>query len=116
MSLFSLAQAPATNIRGPLKALSNGENITFTSQIAFGTESPQLTYTLLNNTSGAFIVSQGTYSYNPDKEVGTQSIVINPGYSDGSFTVVLEVQTPKGTGKSSQSVTVDRNNPTDGSN
>jgi hypothetical protein len=116
LGIASQAQTPSTNIRGPLLGYANGENITITSQIAYGSSNPQLNYTLQNNTSGAYIVSQGTYSYDAAKDEGTQSIVINPGFSDGNFTVVLEVVTPKGVGKSSKSVTVERNNPTDGSN
>jgi hypothetical protein len=114
--IASHAQAPSTNIRGPLLGYANGENITITSRIAFGSNDPQLNYTLQNNTSGAYIVSQGTYTYDPAKDEGAHSIVINPGISEGSFTVVLEVQTSKGSGKSSKSVTIKSNNPTDGSN
>jgi hypothetical protein len=116
LGIASQAQAPSSNILGPLLGYANGENITITSRIAFGSVNPQLNYTFLDNTSGAYIVSKGTYTYDPVKDEGTQNIVINPGYSEGNFTIVLEVQTPKGVGKSSKSVTIKNNNPTDGSN
>jgi hypothetical protein len=112
----SYAQAPATKISGPLIAYADGSNITITSQIVLGSESPQITYSLSDNTSGAYIVSQGAYNYDPQKDEGTQAIVVNPGNAAGNFTIILEVHTPQGDGKSSKSVSVVRSNPTDGSN
>ena len=58
ISLSSQAQTPAANINGPLKAIANGNNITLTSVIAFGSQNPTLTYSFQDNTSGATIVSK----------------------------------------------------------
>jgi hypothetical protein len=115
-SNITQAQVPATKINGPLLAYAGGSNITITSQIAFGSDNPQLNYTFSDNTSGAFIVSQGNYSYDPLKDEGTQTIVVNPGSSAGNFTIILEVQTSLGIGKCSKSVSVVYSNPTDRSN
>jgi hypothetical protein len=110
LSLGALAQTPAANISGPLKANVNGSNITVTSQIEYGTKDPILTYTFLNNTAGAYIVSKGKYIYDPVTGEGSQTIVVNPGNSAGSFVINLEVETVKGKGKCSKSVVVSPGN------
>jgi hypothetical protein len=106
ISLSSQAQTPAANINGPLKAVANGNEITLTSVIAYGTQNPTLTYTLQNNTSGAIIVAQNHYTYDASTEIGKQTIVINPGNKAGSFVINLEVKTPQGIGECSKSVAV----------
>ncbi len=108
--LGALAQSPAANISGPLKANVNGSNITVTSQIEYGLKNPVLTYTFLNNTAGAYIVTEGKYIYDPVTGAGTQTIVINPGNTAGSFVINLEVETAKGIGKCSKSVVVSNAN------
>lgn len=101
-----MAQSPAANISGPLLTKAGTANITVLSKIAYGSTNPTLNYTLENNTSGATIVSQGSYSYDFDTEIGNHSIIINPGDTDGSFTIKLEVQTNNGIGTCSKSVVV----------
>jgi hypothetical protein len=106
--LVSQAQTPAANIGGPLKASVNGAYITLTSQIAFSTQNPTLTYDFQNNTSGATIVSQGTFTYDPTTDSGTQTVTIKPGEIAGSFVVKLTVVTPMGKCTCSKSVTVSK--------
>jgi hypothetical protein len=106
--LVSQAQSPAANISGPLKATTNGQSITFKSQIAFSTQNPVFTFDFQNNTSGATIVSEGPFSYDPTTDTGTKTVIVNPGNSAGSFVIILTVKTPNGECTCSKSVTVFR--------
>jgi hypothetical protein len=96
---------PASNMRGPLKAKVNGSHVFITTEVAAGI-TPAISFYLVNNTSGASIVSQGTYVHNNSTNTGKQIVEIDPGTTAGSFSVVSETSTKDGKATSSMSVTV----------
>ena len=96
---------PASNIFGPLKVHTTDTAVVITSQIA-ANSTPNIIYGIENNLTNAYIVSKGTFHFDGKSGIGTQTIIINPGTSKGSFNVSLIVTTPDGTCKSSKSVTV----------
>jgi hypothetical protein len=104
--LNAFAQSnPASNIQGPLKAKVNGGHIFITNEVAAGIN-PAISFYLVNNSSGAVIVSQGTYVHNNAKGTGKQIVEIDPGTTAGSFTIVSETSNKDGKASSSMSVTV----------
>jgi hypothetical protein len=96
---------PASNIHGPLKAKAGSGHVFITNEVAAGTN-PAISFYLVNNSSGAVIVSQGTYVHNTAKGTGKQIVEIDPGTMAGSFTIVSETTTKDGKATSSMSVTV----------
>ena len=100
------AQAPASNIKGPVIAYLSDGNITLTSEIATAVNNPTVVYSFSHNTSGASIVSQGAFVYDMASETGTSKVIINPGSSKGNFVVKLNVTDANGSSESSKSVSV----------
>ena len=98
--------APAASTTGPLKVKISGGNITVHSLMMTKDASPVIQYTLVNNTSGATIVSQGTYNFGGVSGGGSQDIVVNPGTVSGSFVIQLQVTSGGKTAKSSSTVAV----------
>ena len=106
LSSVAKAQAPASNIKGPVIAYLSDGNITLTSEIATTVNNPTVVYSFSHNTSGASIVSQGAFVYDQSAETGTSKVIINPGSSKGNFVVNLNVTDANGTSESSKSVSV----------
>lgn len=106
-SFNGLAQAPACNVNGALKACLNQGDITISTEIVYGTPNPQINHLFAENSSGASIVSVGPYQYDATTGIGKQSVVVNPGSQAGTFNMRLIVNTPDGqTSTCSKSVTV----------
>lgn len=104
--LFSQAP-PACNIEGPLKACLGQGDILITSQIVYGTETPNIKYVFNENSSGASIVSKGEYQFDAVSGIGYQTVTINPGNQSGTFNIRLLVIAPDGSSSScSKSLTV----------
>ena len=106
LSSVAKAQAPASNIKGPVIAYLSDGNITLTSEIATPVNNPTVVYSFSHNTSGASIVQQGAFVYDQSAETGTSKVIINPGSSKGNFVVNLNVTDANGTSESSKSVSV----------
>lgn len=101
------AQAPACNITGPLKACTSESQITINTDIEYGTSSPEVAFSFSNNTSGASILSTGTYSFDATSGKATQSLIVHPGNQNGTFNIRVNIQTPDGKSSTcSKSVTV----------
>jgi len=96
---------PAANITGPLRVKSGSGNVTITSQMVADANATT-TYTLSDNSSGATIVSKGNLVYNSSTGISTQTVVVNPGTSKGSFNIQLVVTSGGLSAESSKSVTI----------
>ena len=96
---------PAANIVGPGKALIGKGNVFVTSQIASDV-TPTTSYTILNNTTGASIVSKGPIVLDNATGIRTQTIEVNPGNSNGRINIKLVVTNPTGSTEAVKGVTV----------
>jgi hypothetical protein len=96
---------PASCIRGPVKASVNDTAIVFTCEISTEID-PVTAFQLVNNTSGAVIVSKGQFIYNHAEGTGRQTVTVKPGTSKGSFMLRSEATTSQGIASASISITV----------
>ena len=96
---------PSSNMSGPIKAFTTDTSLVFTCKVA-SISGPTISYTLVNNNTTASVVSQGNIQYNQAEGVFTQTVVVNPGNSKGSFTVYAASKNTDGDCLSSMSVTV----------
>src|SRR5579871_1182550 len=77
MYIGAAAQSPmpSATMKGPVKGTVNGDHLFITAEVKAG-NSPVITFSIVNNHSGATIVSQGTFSYDAATGLGTQVVEI----------------------------------------
>ena len=106
---FTFVPAPSCNLSGILKACLADGNISITTTVQFSTATPTLTYSFPagpQNTTGAFLVSTGTFIYDPINNIGTQTTIINPGTTGGQILFQLNVTNAGGQCTCSKSITI----------